>query len=480
MRKKQTKIVATLSGSITEEQLKELHLNGMDVVRINTAHQALETTEPFIKKIRENCPEVGILVDTKGPEVRTRKIEGSIMLIQGHWIIIKEGNADALCTPTELFFSYNIAPYVNVNDKILIDDGSLELIIREKQHDYLKAEVLNGGELKSYKSVNIPGVNIPLPSLSEKDKAFVKFSCEQDIEFIAHSFVRNAEDVRALQEEINLYHGKVKIIAKIENQEGVNNIEEILPHVYGIMVARGDLGVELPFEKIPAVQKKIIRSCIKWGKPVITATQMLQSMIQNPKATRAEISDVANAIYDGTDAIMLSGETAYGKYPVEAVRTMAMVAKQVESDKRSSRKNDLLIWQDERHKFFGKQAIQACLELPVKGIVVMTWTGATARLLAAFRGKIPIYAKCLHKRTTRELSLVYGVYPTLLPYKDTTEGLLDAALEDVKKRGECSDDDLLVLLGISPSKEFGIDYLEINTLKDALREVNNDIKSQQK
>src|SRR5690554_3027530 len=320
---KHTKIVATISDKRCEVPfLKELYEAGMNVVRLNSAHLDEKGFMSIINNVREVSDEIAILVDTKGPEIRTTFAEGDIELKTGEEIKIV-GNPDGISTRETVYISYpGIANEMNVGDDILIDDGEIDLNVIEVNKEYLICKVMNDGVIGSRKSVNIPGVRINLPAITERDKEFIELSVKNEVDFIAHSFVRNGEDVIAVQTILDSLKSPIKIIAKIENQEGVDNADEILEHVYGVMIARGDLGIEVPQEKIPAIQRMLIRKAIKYKKTVIVATQMLHSMIEYPRPTRAEITDIANAIYYRTDAIMLSGETTYGKYPVEAVRTM--------------------------------------------------------------------------------------------------------------------------------------------------------------
>ncbi len=328
---KRTKIVATISDRNCDPGfIKQLVKAGMNVVRLNTAHQTYEETLKVINNVRSVADHVSILLDTKGPEIRTTKAEEEIPVDSGDKICIK-GDPNGISSRGMLYVSYpSFVDDVPMGSVILIDDGSIELKVIEKKEDCLLCEVLNQGLIEGKKSVNIPSVHVKLPALSQKDIDYIHFAIENELDFIAHSFVRRKEDVFAIQEILDKHKSPIKIIAKIENQEGVDNIDEILENTYGIMIARGDLAVEIPQERIPGVQKALIQKAIEHRKVVITATQMLHSMINSPRPTRAEISDVANAIYDGTDAVMLSGETAYGKYPVKAVETMANIAIQAE------------------------------------------------------------------------------------------------------------------------------------------------------
>lgn len=302
---KKTKIVATISDKNCDVPfLKKLHHAGMDVVRLNTAHQSFEDTLKVINNVRQVSDHIAILVDTKGPEIRTTKADASFDIHTGDTITIA-GDPDKTTSKDCVYVNYNgFINDVPEKSRILIDDGQLELEVIEKKKDRLICQARNNGKIEGHKSVNVPQVSFKLPSLSQKDKEYIKFCIEQDVDFIAHSFVRNKKDVKSIQDILDENNSRIKIIAKIENQEGVDNIDEIIDHVYGIMVARGDLGIEIPYERIPGIQKMIINKCIHKRKPVIVATQMLHTMIDNPRPTRAEVSDIANAIFSKTDAIM--------------------------------------------------------------------------------------------------------------------------------------------------------------------------------
>jgi pyruvate kinase len=337
----------------------------------------------------------------------------------------------------------------------------------DKDEDYLIVEVQNDGALGSHKSVNVPGARINLPALTEKDRHNILLAIDQDIDFIAHSFVRNKEDILEVQDILNAHQSNIKIISKIENQEGVDNIDEIIDVSYGIMIARGDLGIEVPIERIPGIQRQIIRKCVLAKKPVIVATQMLHSMINNPRPTRAEVTDIANAIYYRTDCLMLSGETASGKYPVEAVRTMASVAEQAEKDK--MRENDIPIPLSKGcdvTEFLAQHAIELNQRLPVKAIITDSYTGRTARYLAAFRGQYPVLAMCYDEHVTRLLALSYGVKPIYLHEKSNSQAYFFAALRMLLHDHLISENDLIAYLSGSFGEGGGTTFLEINKVKD--------------
>src|SRR5690554_1254930 len=410
---KHTKIVATISDKRCEVPfLRELFEAGMNVVRLNSAHLDEKGFLNIIKNVREVSEEIALLVDTKGPEIRTTFAEAPIELKTGELIKIV-GNTEGISSKEILYISYpGIAKEMDEGDDILIDDGEIDLKVIEVNEDYVLCKAMNDGVIGSRKSVNIPGVRINLPAITERDKEFIELSVKHEVDFIAHSFVRSGDDVKAVQEILNKLNSPIKIIAKIENQEGVDNADDILEEAYGIMIARGDLGIEVAQEKIPGIQRILIKKAIEYKKPVIVATQMLHSMIVNPRPTRAEITDIANAIYYRTDAVMLSGETAYGKYPVEAVRTMAKAAYEAELTKLAD--NDIRVPMnpvDDREvtEFLAKQAVKSSNRLNVKAIITDSHTGKTARVLAAFRGKSPIHAITTTKRLARELALSYGI-----------------------------------------------------------------------
>lgn len=414
MTKKRTKIVATISDLRCDvDFLTSLYNEGINVVRMNSAHMTEEGFQQVIENTRAVSKHIGIMMDTKGPEIRTTKTES------GDKIIVKTGDKlkvigdiNVLSTPEQVSVSYpSIVKDVPVGKILLIDDGETALKVVDKTNDYLLCEVQNNGTIGSRKSVNIPGVSINLPSITEKDKKCIEIAIRLKADFIAHSFVRSKEDVLAVQEILDAHNSDIKIIAKIENQEGVDNIDEIYQTAYGVMVARGDLGIEVPQENIPGIQRLLIRKAIQYKKPVIVATQMLHTMIENPRPTRAEVADIANAVFYGTDAVMLSGETAYGKYPVEAVRTMAQVAAAAEESMLLENAIPVPFTDEEydRTSFLAKQAVKSASRLGVKAIITDSVTGRTARTLAAFRSKSPVYAFCYSEEVARQLSVCYGV-----------------------------------------------------------------------
>lgn len=406
---KQTKIVCSISDLRCDvDFIRSLFNAGMNVVRMNTAHATPEGLRKIIHNVRAVSPHIGILIDTKGPEVRTTGIAQPITYKTGEVVKIF-GRPEMDTTHDIINVSFpDFALDVKAGDDILFDDGAIDMKVQEIVGPTVYAEVQNDGVLGAHKSVNVPGEHIDLPALTERDRRNILLAIDEDIDFIAHSFVRSAADVEAVQKILDEHHSDIKIISKIENQEGVDNIDEIIRASYGVMVARGDLGIEVPVERIPGIQRSIIRKCVEHHKPVIVATQMLHTMINNPRPTRAEVTDIANAIYSNTDALMLSGETASGKYPLEAVKTMAAIAEQAEKDRQSFDPiyNVPLNEHCSQREFLSHAAIEATRLLGVEGIITASKSGYTARCLATYRGPKPILAICYNEKTQRWLNLL--------------------------------------------------------------------------
>jgi pyruvate kinase len=465
MNRKRTKIVATLSDkNCNPDFIRNLFEAGMNVVRINSAHCDIEGALSIIKNTRSVSDHIGILIDTKGPEIRTTVSEGPISLKKGTKILLT-GDPDTKTDGNNICVTYkSIATELPVNTCILIDDGEIELKVISKKGNSLECTVENDGNLGSRKSVNVPGVRITLPSLTEKDRKFIKMAIAEDIDFIAHSFVRSRQDVLDVQAILDEAGSRIKIIAKIENQEGVDNIDEILDSVYGVMVARGDLAIEIPYEKIPGVQRMLINKCINRRKPVIVATQMLHSMISNPRPTRAEVSDVANAVYSQTDAIMLSGETASGKFPVEAVRTMSKIALETEQNK------DMFIDRPagdvagQISSYLAKVAVKTSVRIGASGIIADTTEGKTIRDMASYRGIKLILARCYSKRSVRELSLSYGVYANYQEKLNSADEFIRVALESLLESHNLKDEDIMVILAGNFSGGSGFSFIEAGTV----------------
>ena len=468
---KQTKIVATISDKRCEvDFIRQLFEAGMNVVRLNTAHLDFEGLDKLVNNTRAVSNRIAILMDTKGPEVRTTVAAQPIDFHAGDRVQIV-GDPVRETTRECIAVSYpDFVRDVDAGVHVLIDDGDLELAVVGKTAGALLCEVQNEATLGSRKSVNVPGVRINLPSLTERDRRNIDYAIDRDIDFIAHSFVRNRQDVLDIREILDAKGSDIRIIAKIENQEGVDNIDEILEVADGVMIARGDLGIEVPQERIPGIQRILIRKCILAKKPVIVATQMLHTMINNPRPTRAEVTDIANAIYYRTDALMLSGETAYGKYPVEAVRTMTKIAAQAEQDKLPD--NDIRIPLDENGNdvtaFLAKQAVKATIKLRIRAIITDSYSGRTARNLAAFRGKYPVLAICYKEKTMRHLALSYGVEAIYMPELANGQQYYFAALRRLLNDGKLQPTDMVGYLS-SGKAGTQTSFLEINVVEDVLK-----------
>lgn len=466
---KKTKIVCSISDRRCDvDFLRKLFFAGMNIVRMNTAHATPEGIRGIIKNVRAVSPHLGILIDTKGPEVRTTAVETPISYKVGDVVkIFGRPEMDTTHDIVNLSFP-DIAKDVRVGDNILFDDGALNMVVTDIVGPTVYSRVTNDGVLGSHKSVNIPGEHINLPALTEKDKRNILLAIEEDIDFIAHSFVRSAADVKAVQDILDEHHSDIKIISKIENQEGVDNIDEIIDASYGIMIARGDLGIEVPIERIPGIQRMIIRKCVQQKKPVIVATQMLHTMINNPRPTRAEVTDIANAIYSNTDALMLSGETAMGKYPLEAVQTMASIAEQAENDRTSFGVQDEVPLRPDctQREFLAHAAIASTRQLGVAGIITDSETGTTARNLAAFRGPKPILAICYKEKTQRWLNLSYGVIPVYQKEHANPEYLFTAALRMLRQKNFVELDDKIAYLSGLFGEGGGTTFIEINKVRN--------------
>lgn len=469
MKNKLTKIVATISDQRCETDfLAGLYERGMNVVRINTAHVTPESALKVVENTRQVSEKIPILLDTKGPEIRITEVKESFEVKKGEKIAFR-GDCERKSSGKAICVSYvDFVHDVPIGSHILIDDGEVEFEVLDKNSEELICEIKNDGTIKSRKSINIPGVHLNLPSISSKDRRFIDFAIAHDLEFIAHSFVRNKGDVLAIQEILDQYDSEIKIIAKIENQFGVDNIDEILDHAYGIMVARGDLGIEIPAERIPGVQRMLVDKCILRKKPVIIATQMLHTMIENPRPTRAEVNDIATAIYSETDAIMLSGETAYGKYAFQAVETMRKIALEVESSREVRNNFQIVSIDNQIAVFLAESAVKACAELPVKAIILDTLSGRTARYMAAFRGEKLVHVIAYSQRVMRELALSYGVYAEVFPRRRLTEEFKQDAVSFFHNKKCVSQDDLVLLIGGSFGARNGASFLEINTVKNLM------------
>jgi pyruvate kinase len=474
---RKTKIVCTIGpASESVDRLVALMNAGMNVARLNFSHGDHKEHGARIANIREAARRtgktVGILLDTKGPEIRTGDMATEkVVLKAGQQLIISMKEIKG--TAEKISVTYpGLAKDVHPGSKILLDDGLIELEVLSRTDDEIVTKVLNSGELKSKKGVNVPGVSVNLPGITEKDAKDILFGIEQGIDFIAASFVRRASDVLEIRELLEKNHaGHIMIIPKIENREGVENIDEILSVSDGLMVARGDLGVEIPAEEVPLVQKMLIKKCNALGKPVITATQMLDSMQRNPRPTRAEASDVANAIFDGTDAIMLSGETAAGEYPVEAVKTMDRIAYRTEQAlnyrelyETRSRDSETTITDA-----IGQAVTNTALKLKVSTIITATVSGHTAKVVSKYRPKALILAVTSTEEALRKLTLFWGVYPVLGKTAASTDEMLESAVDQALKSGCVHHGDLVVITAGVPVGEVGTtNLLKVHVVGEVL------------
>ncbi len=451
---KRTKIICTLGPATDSEKVMgELIDHGMDVARFNFSHGSYEEHKGRLDLLRKVAEEkkvpVAALLDTKGPEIRTGMLKDGAKNVtletgQKFTLTTREIEGDQ----NEGYINYAGLPDdVNPGDRILIDDGLIELRVESKTATDICCQVVNGGVLGTKKGVNVPGVKIRLPGITEQDKKDILFGIENDFDFIAASFVRSAECIMEIKEILLAHGSKIKVIAKIENKEGIDNFDEIMRVADGIMVARGDMGVEISPEQLPYIQKTMIHMCNSAFKTVITATQMLDSMIRNPRPTRAEVSDVANAIYDGTDAVMLSGETAMGKYPVEALSMMAHIAENTESHLNY----DEILLEKAKHRNSGISAavayasVTTAHHLNAAAIVTPSMSGYTPRMVSGFRPKTAIVATSPNAQVIRQLQLVWGVKAIYAPYQANSDEVVNSSVELAKLRGLLKEDELIVL-----------------------------------
>ena len=468
---KRTKIITTISDKCCEPDfIRSLYEAGMNVVRMNTAHLNEEGLDKIVRNIRAVSNRIGILIDTKGPEIRTTQVKEPISFKKGEQVKIK-GDPGKETTHDCIYVSYTgIVTDMTIGDALLIDDGDFELTVIEKQTDSLVCEVQNEGFLSGNKSLNVPGVQINLPSLSERDCKNIDWAIAHQLDFIAHSFVRNKQDILDIQRILNERNSQIKIIAKIENQEGIDNIDEILEVTYGIMIARGDLGIEVPAERIPGIQRMLILKCEEKRKPVIVATQMLHSMISNPRPTRAEVTDIANAVHDRADALMLSGETAYGKYPLEAVQTMTNVIREAEATKQTDRyyRRPVEVKDLDITSFLAKQAVKSSSRLNVRAIITDSYSGRTALFLASYRGDATVFAICYNEQVMRLLSLSYGVWAVHQPRNDDRRAYFYDALNQLLQSGQIVQEDKVAYLSGIFGEGGGTTLLEINEVNKML------------
>jgi pyruvate kinase len=450
---KKTKILCTVGpSSFSEGTLRKMFSVGMNGVRINTAYGDFDQYESVIERIRK-IADIPIMIDIKGPEIR-------IMATQKK-VVSKGETVEVGFNDEEMSFNHDFYDKMNVNDIVYIDNGKIKTRVVEKSKRKLRLLLMDDGTIENGKGVNIPNKQLSVPTFSEKDLKSIKFAKKLDVEYIALSFARNVNDVENLKAQTNGFEG---IIAKIENFEGVKNFEEILNAVDGIMVARGDLGVEIEPERVPLVQKSIIKNCNQNGKLVVTATEMLESMIHQPTPTRAEVSDVANAILDGTDAVMLSGETAVGQYPVEAVDMMSRIANATENTVKSHVEDygTFINISDTVSK-----AIQRiCQDMPVDKIITMTLSGYTARMIARFKVAQPIIAVTPKKRVKKQLELVFGVYPVQIDYQNEKDRIASVANQLLAMKLVDEADIILFTSGVRTTVKHSSNSIEIHKIRE--------------
>ena len=449
---RKTKIICTLGPSTDKDGvLRELIANGMNVARFNFSHGSYEEHKgrlDLLKSLREELGKpVAALLDTKGPEIRLKDFKnGTEMLEAGQTFTLTTRDVEGtkeICSITYKDLPQDVAP----GGTIMLDDGLIKLQIQTVNDTDIVCTVLNNGKIKNKKGVNVPGVHLSMPYMSQRDKDDIIFGIEQGFDFIAASFVRTAQDVYDIRNLLNEYDSNIRIIAKIENREGVNNIDSILAAADAVMVARGDLGVEIDFTELPGIQKTIIDRSFSFGKPIVTATQMLDSMMVNPRPTRAEISDVANAIYDGTSAIMLSGETAAGAYPVEALKTMSAIAERTEQEGHYLR-GRLMEPNTGKISVSDATAHAACLtakDVNAAAIVTVSESGTTARLLSKYRPQQPIIACVMKEQVQRQLSLSWGITSLMMPLAHSTDELIEMSTALAKENGFLHDGELAVV-----------------------------------
>jgi len=453
---RKTKIVATLGpASDDPEIMRALIANGLDVARFNFSHGDYESHKKRIDTFRNVCKEanatVACLDDTKGPEIRLETFEGdSAQLVQGNQFVLTTESVVGTEKRASVTYS-GLTAEVSPGARILLDDGMIELVVKSVTGNNITTEIMNSGKISNRKSVNVPGISLKIPYISPKDRADIKFFVENEFDIIAASFVRSASDIKEIRDELYRLdnNNKIKIIAKIENSEGVENVESILSVCDGLMVARGDLGVELEYEELPIIQKDLIKRSVALGKPVITATHMLESMIHNPRPTRAEASDVANAIYDGTSAIMLSGETANGKYPAEALAAMAKIAERIERaiDYRSYlfRRRGEGVSELSTTNAISHATVTTSHDLNAPALLTVSLSGNTAYNVSKFRPICPIIACTPSPITQRQLKLAWGVLPLLTGEESDTTALFNHAVDAAREAGYINEGELVVL-----------------------------------
>ena len=466
---RKTKIICTIGPATSGyDSLQKLADAGMNVVRLNMSHGEHGSCAQIIKSIktlnRKLHHPVALLIDTQGPEIRTGDINNELSLKTGDIIsVVARGEADVEASSIQINYE-DLINDVNIGDKITVDNGLINLQVLSKEQRTMQCRVIDGGVLKSKRHVNLPGIRVNLPAITEKDRRDILFAMEQEVDFIALSFVRSADDIRELKALLGDKVGKIKIIAKIEDQEGVKNLDAIIQEADGVMVARGDLGVEIPFEELPIIQRKIISQCAKYGRRVIVATHMLESMIENPMPTRAEVTDVANAVYEEADAIMLSGETTVGKYPVKCVEVLDRIARSVEKNRGLRFSDDLMMDNDKQE--IAAAAVKLAESIQAKAIVVPTRRGLMANLVTNCHPQSSIICAFTNdSRTRRQLVLNRDVLSYRINFSSDPEKTLANAAHIMMNRDEFSETDKVVVISDALSSH-GIEAIQIRQLGD--------------
>jgi len=475
---RKTKIICTIGPACdSEETLRKMILAGMNVARFNFSHNVQEYHKDkmdIIKNLRKELDiPVAILLDTRGPEIRTGKLENSpAKLTAGEKIVLTTD--DILGDNKRVSVNYiNLPRNLDRGNALMIDDGLIELKVNQVEGTEIICEIINGGDLGDRKSVNVPGIEIDMPFMNEKDKKDILFGVENDVDFIALSFVRTAQDIKDVRRLMNSHGGyNIEIIAKIENTEGVKNIDDIINISDGIMVARGDMAVEIPFEELPHLQKIIIRDCFSAGKKVITATHMLESMIHNPRPTRAEITDVANAIYDGTSALMLSAETSAGTYPLKSLETMSKIAEKTEScidyKNYGEQVEPLKRLETSITNAISNATCRAAHDLRAAAIVAVTLSGNSARSISKFRPDAPIIAVTPYEKTYMQLALSWGIIPMMNDYLENAQELFNDVAEKIAAKGLVRDGDIIVITGSTQRSSGATNALQVHLVGDIL------------
>ncbi|MDE7271585.1 MAG: pyruvate kinase [Lachnospiraceae bacterium] len=451
---RKTKIICTIGPvSESEEKLKELLLAGMNVARFNFSHGNHDEHQMKLERARRAAKELGLplatMQDTKGPEIRLRDFEGGKAYLETG-AAFRLTTEEIMGTADRASITYkNLKNDVEVGKSILIDDGLIELTIKEIEDTDIVCEVVNGGYVSNHKGINVPGAILSMPYISEVDREDIIFGVKMGYDYLAASFVRCADDVLAVKALIREHGGRMKVISKIENMQGIDNLDEILAVSDGIMVARGDMGVEIPLEEVPVLQKKMIQKALRLGKIVITATQMLDSMIKNPRPTRAETTDVANAIYDGTSAIMLSGESAAGAYPIEAVKTMSRIAERTEEDicyaDRLRERSHNWVNNEEVTTAICHACCTTAMDLNAKAIITVTMSGFTAGMISKYQPGCMVIGCAVDEMVYRQMALMFGVSPLLIEKEDDTEELFNAAVRASVDAGLINSGDRVVI-----------------------------------